>query len=81
MILAEIIFISVFCGLVVAFMTFLTDDLAENGLTSSGLGSIILSLLAPMLVFLVTLKLKQQLKVYFWEDKSTKPDESTHLTA
>lgn len=71
-ILVEIFPVSVFYFLIVAFLTLLTilfNELAENGLTSSGLGSIILSLVAPTLVFLITLKLKQQLEISFKEDK------------
>ena len=54
--------------LTVAFISLLTlifNDLAENGLTSSGLGSIILSLVAPTIVFIITLKLKRQLGSFF----------------
>ena len=40
------------------FLTFFFSNLASNGLTSSGLGSIVLSLIAPTIVFVITLKLK-----------------------
>ena len=52
---------------IIAFFTFLTlifNDLAENGLTSSGLGSIVLLLVAPTVVFIITLKLKRQLAAF-----------------
>ena len=63
--------------LTVAFISLLTlifNDLAENGLTSSGLGSIILSLVAPTIVFIITLKLKQQLASLF-----KRPEVSTDI--
>ena len=76
----------------VAFISLLTlifNDLADNGLTSSGLGSIILSLVAPTIVFIITLKLKRQLGSFFKppeevstdiENPSTNTDSSPHDT-
>ena len=52
------------------FFTLLYVELSENGLTSSGLGSVILSLVAPTIVFLVTLKIKHQVEFYFKPSKS-----------
>ena len=46
-------------------VTLIFNDLANSGLTSSGLGSVILSLLAPTIVFVITLKIKQHLEKYF----------------
>ena len=46
-------------------LTLLFNELGKNGLTSSGLGSVVLSLVAPTIVFIITLKLKQHLKTYF----------------
>ena len=46
-------------------LTLLFNELGKNGLTSSGLGSVIISLVAPTIVFIITLKLKQHLKTYF----------------
>ena len=78
--------------LTVAFISLLTlifNDLAENGLTSSGLGSIILSLVAPTIVFIITLKLKRQLGSFFKppeerstdiENPSTNTESSPHDT-
>ena len=54
--------------LVVVFLitlTLLFNELGKNGLTSSGLGSVIISLVAPTIVFIITLKLKKHLKTYF----------------
>ena len=77
---------------IIAFITLLTlifNDLAENGLTSSGLGSIVLSLVAPTIVFIITLKLKRQLGSFFKppeevttdiENPSTNTDNSPHDT-
>ena len=77
---------------IIAFLTLLTlifNDLAENGLTSSGLGSIVLSLVAPTVVFIITLKLKRQLGSFFKppeevttdiENPSTNTDNSPHDT-
>lgn len=82
-ILVEILLVSIFYFLVIAFLTFLTilfNELAENGLTSSGLGSILLSLVAPTLVFLITLKLEQQLKIYIKEDKENSHKDPTEVT-
>ena len=76
----------------VAFILLLTlifNDLAENGLTSSGLGSIILSLVAPTIVFIITLKFKRQLGSFFKppeevstdiENPSRNTDSSPHDT-
>ena len=57
-------------------LTLLFNTLAENGLTSSGLGSVILSLVAPTIVFVVTLKLKQHLNKYFPQPTSISSSES-----
>ena len=68
--------------LTVAFISLLTlifNDLAENGLTSSGLGSIILSLVAPTIVFIITLKLKRQLGRFFKPPEEVSTDPSTNL--
>ena len=46
-------------------LTLLFSELANNGLTSSGLGSVVLSLVAPTVVFIITLKLKHHLEKYF----------------
>ena len=46
-------------------LTILFNELAVNGLTSSGLGSVVLSLVAPTVVFIITLQLKQYFKKFF----------------
>ena len=46
-------------------LTLLFSELANNGLTSSGLGSVVLSLVAPTIVFIITLRLKHHLEKYF----------------
>ena len=56
--------------LVVIFLVMLTllfNELGNNGLTSSGLGSVMISLVAPTIVFIITLKLKQQLEIVFYK--------------
>ena len=53
-------------------LTLLFNELIKNGLPSSGLGSVIISLVTPTIVFIITLVLKQQLKKYFTKD----PDEN-----
>ena len=68
---------SVLYLLTVAFISLLTiifNDLAENGLTSSGLGSIVLSLVAPTIVFIITLKLKRQLGSFFKPPEESSTD-------
>ena len=65
--------VSVFYMLVIAFFIFFTllyVELSENGLTSSGLGSVILSLVAPTIIFLVTLKIKHEVEFFFKPSKS-----------
>ena len=49
-------------------LTLLFNELGNNGLTSSGLGSVVLSLVAPTIVFIITLKLKKHLETYFTID-------------
>ena len=46
-------------------LTILFSELAVNGLTASGLGSIVLSLVAPTIVFIFTLQLKPYLEKLF----------------
>lgn len=53
-----------FVSLIILF-NHLYDQFAIYGLTSSGLGSIILSLVAPTIVFLITLKLKKKFEKMF----------------
>ena len=53
-------------------LTLLFSQLAENGLTSSGLGSVVLSLVAPTIVFIITLRLKHHLEKYFIADSDVK---------
>lgn len=64
----KLILVSLFYLLVITFLIFFTllyVELAENGLTSSGLGNVILSLVAPTIVFIVTLKIKRELEFYY----------------
>ena len=56
-------------------LTLLFNQLAENGLTSSGLGSVVLSLVAPTIVFIITLKLKHHLEKYFTAGSDVKSDD------
>lgn len=65
--------------LITGFITFLTlffNELAQHGLTSSGLGSVILSLVAPTIVFIITLRLKKHVEKYF---STANPDSSEVL--
>ena len=45
-------------------LTFLFNELIENGLGSSDLGSIILSLISPIIVFLITVMLGKELEIF-----------------
>lgn len=59
--------IFLFYFFVVGFLLLLTllfNTLAANGLASSGLGKVILSLVAPTIVFVITLQLKKHLEGY-----------------
>ena len=49
----------------VVSLTFIFNQLAKNGLTSSGLGSVVLSLVAPTIVFIITLQIKQYFMKHF----------------
>lgn len=67
-VICKLLLVSFFFLLIVTFLVFLTllfVELANNGLTSSGLGSLILSLVAPTIVFIITLKLKHHLGKFF----------------
>ena len=46
-------------------LTHIFNRLADNGLTSSGLGSVVLSLVAPTIVFIITLQMKQYFMKHF----------------
>ena len=54
--------------IILIFLTIMFNKLGKNGLTSSGLGSVIISLLAPTIVFIITLKLKKLFDKYFASD-------------
>lgn len=56
-----------YCGVIgILFcLTMIFNELITHGLNSSGLGSVILSLVALALVFIITLKLKGQVKKLF----------------
>ena len=62
----------VYCGIIgiLICLTRIFNEMVDNGLTSSGLGSVLLSLVAPTIVFIVTLSLKGYLKKWF---KAAKP--------
>ena len=63
----------IFCFLLLIFLMFLTflfNELAENGLTSTLLGSIILSLVVPMLLFFITWKLQRYLEKTMKKDRT-----------
>ena len=63
----------VYCGIVgiLISLTFIFNEMVENGLTSSGLGSVLLSLVAPTIVFMITLSLKGHVKKWFKAAKSS----------
>lgn len=56
--------------IILIFLTIMFNELGKNGLTSSGLGSVVISLLAPTIVFIITLKIKQLVGKYFASDSS-----------
>ena len=58
-------------------ITLLFNKLAENGLTSAGLGSVILSLVAPTVVFLITLKIKHHVEKEFATMKAVEQSSNT----
>ena len=58
------VFYTILMGFLV-FLTVLFNELNQHGLTSSGLGSVILSLVAPTVVFIITLRLKKHVQKYF----------------
>ena len=53
-----------YCGIigVLICFTLIFNEMVDNGLTSSGLGSVLLSLVAPTIVFMITLSLKGHVK-------------------
>ena len=57
-------------------LTLIFNYLADNGLTSSGLGSVVLSLVAPTIVFVITLQLKQYLLKHFKYTSEINSDEN-----
>ena len=61
-----ILFVLYLCVVsILACLTIVFKILAKNGLTSTGLGSVVLSFVAPTIVFIITLRLKYYLKKYF----------------
>ena len=69
--ICKLIVFSILYFLILIFLAMLTlifNELGNNGLTSSGLGSVIISLVAPTIVFIITLTLKQQLEKYSTKD-------------
>lgn len=76
--MCKLLVILMFYLFVVGFLILLTllfNNLAANGLTSSGLGKVILSLVAPTIVFVITLKLKHHFENYF-----SPADSDNHIT-
>ena len=65
-----VIFI-MYCGIIgiLICLTLIFNEMVDSGLTSSGLGSVLLSLVAPTIVFIITLSLKGHVKKWF---KATK---------
>ena len=57
----------VYCGTVgiLICFTLIFNEMVHKGLTSSGLGSVLLSLVAPTIVFIITLSLKGHVKKWF----------------
>ena len=71
--ICKLFIFSILYFLVVIFLVMLTllfNELGNNGLTSSGLGSVIISLVAPTIVFIITLKLRKQLEEYFTKNSN-----------
>ena len=57
----------VYCGTIgiLICFTLIFNEMVRKGLTSSGLGSVLLSLVAPTIVFIITLSLKGHVKKWF----------------
>ena len=63
----------VYCGIIgiLICLTMIFNGMVSNGLTSSGLGSVLLSLVAPTIVFMITLSLKGHVKKWLKAAKSS----------